>query len=110
MGIPSVGDIVTLPFPYSDLSRAKKRPALIVADADYRDVVLCQITSRPYTGTATLALDAKHFIGRALPLRSYLRPDKLFTAARGLISEPIARLTVSRTSDIRAAVAALFVD
>ena len=42
-------EIVLLPFPYSDLSSTKKRPALIVSNNNYNerfnDVVVCVITS-----------------------------------------------------------------
>ncbi len=39
------GDIVVLPFPFSDLSKSKKRPALVAAILEGDDIVLCQITS-----------------------------------------------------------------
>jgi hypothetical protein len=40
------GDVVVAPFPFSDLSAAKKRPALVVASLTGDDVILCQITSQ----------------------------------------------------------------
>ena len=40
------GDVVVIPFPYSDLSAGKKRPALVVPCLDGDDVILCQITSQ----------------------------------------------------------------
>jgi hypothetical protein len=45
---PAVGKVVLLPFPFSDLSESKLRPAVIVADAGRGDWVLCQVTSKPY--------------------------------------------------------------
>jgi hypothetical protein len=33
MGAPSVGSIVLVPFPFSDLSNSKKRPAVVIASA-----------------------------------------------------------------------------
>lgn len=39
------GEVVVLPFPFSDLSSSKKRPALVLASLDGDDVILCQITS-----------------------------------------------------------------
>jgi len=44
----SVGDIVLVRFPFSDLSQQKLRPALVLADAKRGDYILCQITSQPY--------------------------------------------------------------
>jgi hypothetical protein len=38
VGAPSVGDIVLVPFPFSDLSGTKKRRALLLADAGRDDL------------------------------------------------------------------------
>ena len=35
------GDVVVLPFPFSDLSASKKRPALVVATLRGDDIILC---------------------------------------------------------------------
>ena len=40
------GDIVIIPFPFSDLSGAKKRPSLVLANLKGDDIILCQITSQ----------------------------------------------------------------
>ena len=40
------GDVVVLPFPFSDMTQAKRRPAMVVADLKGNDVILCQITSQ----------------------------------------------------------------
>ncbi|MFN3333155.1 MAG: type II toxin-antitoxin system PemK/MazF family toxin [Caldilinea sp.] len=41
------GDVVVLPFPFSNLAASKRRPALVVANAGpHDDVILCMITSR----------------------------------------------------------------
>ena len=37
------GDVVVVPFPFSDLSASKKRPALVVATLTGNDVILCKI-------------------------------------------------------------------
>jgi len=40
------GDVVVVPFPFSDLTQAKRRPALVVAVLEGEDLLLCQITSQ----------------------------------------------------------------
>ena len=46
--VPSAaGAVVLVPFPFSDLSRAKMRPAVVLAEAGRNDWILCQITSNP---------------------------------------------------------------
>lgn len=39
------GDVVVVPFPFSDLSQSKRRPALVIANLQGNDLILCQITS-----------------------------------------------------------------
>jgi hypothetical protein len=39
-----VGDVVIVPFPFSDLTQTKRRPALVVAGLSGEDLILCQIT------------------------------------------------------------------
>ena len=35
------GDVVVVPFPFSNLSRAKRRPACVVTVLDGHDMILC---------------------------------------------------------------------
>ena len=35
------GDVVIVPFPFSDLTQAKRRPALVIASLSGADVILC---------------------------------------------------------------------
>ncbi len=48
------GDLVLIPFPFSDLSASKKRPVLLVSRPDgYGDFVALAVTSRPYLALKT---------------------------------------------------------
>lgn len=90
MGVPSVGDIVVLPFPFSDGSGVKRRPALVLAEADDRDVIVCQVTSRPYASRHHVKIGRDSFSHGSLPLVSFARPEKLFTASRASLGTPVA--------------------
>ncbi len=57
MGAPAVGEVVVVPFPFSDLTQSKVRPALCLTDAGRGDRVLCQITSQPYGDLLALKID-----------------------------------------------------
>lgn len=48
MVAPARGSVVLVPFPFSDLSQAKRRPAVVLAAAERGDWILCQVTSQPY--------------------------------------------------------------
>ena len=46
-----VGDVVVVPFPFTDLEHPKRRPALVMGDGDY---IFCQITSRAWPDSVSL--------------------------------------------------------
>jgi mRNA interferase MazF len=78
------GDIVVIPFPFSDLSANKRRPALVLADLPGEDILLCQITSQSDKKFA-LPVSTKDFIAGSLPVDSFIRPTRIFTADKQLI-------------------------
>ena len=47
MGPLAAGQVVIVRFPFSDLTRSKLRPAVVLAEAGRGDWLLCQITSNP---------------------------------------------------------------
>ncbi len=88
----SIGDIVFVHFPFSDLSKSKLRPALVLADAEKGDLILCQITSQPYTDTKAIMLQTDSFKTGQLLKISYIRPTKLFTAHISIIEKKVAHV------------------
>ena len=92
MVTPSAGVVVLVPFPFSDLSQSKLRPALVLADAGRDDWILCQITSNPYSDPRAIVLTDDDFQTGALRLVSYARPGKLFTANQSLMVTSVGHL------------------
>lgn len=103
----SVGDIVLLPFPFSDLSQHKLRPALVLADAGQGDYLLCQITSQPYQNQNVVQLDQNSFTRGQLIKTSYVRPGKLFTAHNSIIGKVVAHLKPEMKREVARQVVAL---
>ena len=71
MVTPAAGTVVLVPFPFSDLSQAKLRPAVVLAEVGREDWILCHITSNPYgDARAILLTDASfavgHFVSRVI--------------------------------------------
>jgi len=90
---PSAGGIVLVPFPFSDLSQAKLRPAIVLANAGRDDWILCQVTSNPYGDPRAVRLATSSFSSGSLRSDSYARPGKLFTASRELMVGHVANLS-----------------
>ena len=73
MVTPSAGEIVLVPFPFSDLSQVKLRPAVALADAGRGDWILCQVTSNPYGDPRAVQLTTASFASGSLRSDSYAR-------------------------------------
>jgi mRNA interferase MazF len=87
---PSAGEVVLVPFPFSDLSQSKLRPAVCLADAGHGDWVLCQFTSNPYGDHSSVTLGVADFASGGLSIASFARPGELFTASTGLMVRSVA--------------------
>jgi len=92
VGAFAAGSVVLVPFPFSDLSRSKLRPAVVLAEADRDDLILCQVTSNPYSDGAAVAVTSSDFLVGSLQRVSYARPGKLFTANTSLIVDDVGML------------------
>ena len=102
MGVFVKGDIVVIPFPFSDLRSVKRRPALVIAPVTGEDLILCQITSKYHTDDYSVPLNPLDLVSGTLKELSYIRPDKLFTAdvsmiqyTLGHISDPVMQTVVN---------------
>ena len=92
MVTPTAKAVVLVPFPFSDLSCSKLRPAVVLAGVGQEDWILCQITSKPYGDTHAVELDDISFTDGSLRIRSYARPGKIFTANRSLMVAKVGDL------------------
>ncbi|MEM1116282.1 MAG: type II toxin-antitoxin system PemK/MazF family toxin [Bacteroidota bacterium] len=98
------GTVVLVRFPFSDLSASKRRPAVVLADAGRGDVVLAQVTSKPYADPGAVELTGASFARGGLNLTSYARPGKLFTANDTLIVRDVGALTAAALDEVLDAV------
>jgi len=96
----AVSNIVLIPFPFSDLSKSKLRPAVVLADAGRGDWIMCQITSNPYADQDAVSLTDASFVSGTLQRQSYARPGKLFTANQSLVFSVAGMLKIQTRMDI----------
>jgi mRNA interferase MazF len=105
MGKFMKGDIVVMPFPFSDLSGSKRRPALVVANISGEDVILCQITSVARNDNYAVPINMTDFESGTLPAEeSFIRPNKIFTADRKLVIYHACRLKPEKMKAITSAI------
>ena len=100
------GDVVVMPFPFSDLSSTKPRPALIIIDLPGQDVVLAAITSTQSDPNA-IGLQTSDFQKGRLNHPSFIHPTKLFTADRSLIKYTVGNISEKKRREVAARIQSL---
>jgi mRNA interferase MazF len=86
-------DIVLIPFPYTDLTAAKLRPALIISNGKFnktQDRICCLITSNsPSDGILiTQTVEGK------LPFKSWVKPHRIFTVDERIIRKKLCSASI----------------
>jgi mRNA interferase MazF len=94
------GDVVVVPFPFSDLTANKKRPALVVASLTGDDVILCQITSQTIRDSYAVPLSSADFKTGTLHQDSHIRPNRLFTADSSIILYRAGALSLKKVQEV----------
>jgi mRNA interferase MazF len=94
--VPASGEVVLVPFPFSDLSQSKVRPAVCLADGPRRLDPLPNHEQRVRRPGA-VPLNVPDFASGGLRVASFARPGKLFTAHAGLLVRSVGVLTVPRS-------------
>jgi mRNA interferase MazF len=107
----SFGEVVLVPFPFTDQSGAKKRPAVIVSSSGYhagrRDLVIMAITGQvrqPLGFAEALVADWQ---AAGLIKQSVLKPV-FTTIEQGLVLRSLGRLSDTDLRSLRAVVAQVF--
>ncbi|KAF5416502.1 MAG: hypothetical protein C5S48_02690 [Candidatus Methanogaster sp.] len=106
MTIYEQGDIVLVPFPFTDLTAVKKRPALVVSanwyNKRYRDVVLVAVTSRvPHIlDELDYRITESDFKTGKLYKDSVVKLGKVFTIENSLIHRKVCGLRSQTMEEI----------
>lgn len=108
MGEPVAGDIVIIPFPQTDMTPGKRRPALVLVELKGDDLILCQITSKARFDGYSLPLVSRDFNSGSLPLDSFIRPNRLFTVSRSVVLRVAGHIKQEKLDEALTATVALF--
>jgi mRNA interferase MazF len=69
------GDVISVPFPFSDTSTTKKRPALVITESDNNNIIICPITSKPGRDYEIKLEDEDFRVGKLNLSPCYIRPN-----------------------------------
>jgi len=90
------GEIVVVPFPFSDLSSIKQRPVLILSknvdNESSEDVITCGITSNLKDSKHSVLFDNKNLVEGGVPRLSRIKVDKLFTISQNIVNKKVGRI------------------
>jgi mRNA interferase MazF len=104
------GDIVLVPFPFTDQSTTKRRPAVVVSSQAYNrerpDLILMAVTSqiRPAAGVGEVSVRDWQAAGLLKP--SAIKPV-LTTVERGLVIRRLGQLTDQDREALKHAIQAI---
>src|SRR5688572_22741243 len=95
------GDVIVAPFPYSDLTSNKRRPAVVVTSLDGDDLILCAISSQARVDEAyAIEIKKDDFVAGALKQTSYIRYDHLFTGDSNIVEYKVGALTRDKMVEV----------
>jgi len=94
------GDVVVLPFPFSDLATSKRRPAVVVAQLTGNDTLVCQITSKTVKDNYAITVSSADFTSGRLHHDSNIRPNRLFTADSAIVLYRAGKLTAGKMAEV----------
>ena len=93
--------IVTFPFPYTNLEGKKLRPCLILSNEMKEDILFCQITSKNIQlDKYVIPLNKNETMNGTLFINSYIRSNMLFTGSISNIKKVICEINEDKYNEI----------
>jgi mRNA interferase MazF len=94
------GDVVVIPFPFSDLTQSKRRPALVISKLEGDDLILCQITSQSIKDNYAISINNNDFETGSLKQPSNARPNRIFTADSHIVLYRVGNITIDKLAEV----------
>lgn len=89
-------DVVLIPFPFSDLSQNKFRPAIVMSNNRYnkkfQDFIAIPLTSNPNTRNHTVVVTNKEMETGSIPIDSVAKADKVFSLEQKTVTRTFGQI------------------
>ncbi|MEK6899157.1 MAG: type II toxin-antitoxin system PemK/MazF family toxin [Nanoarchaeota archaeon] len=102
------GEVIVLEFPYTDLSKTKKRPSLIIANLKGDNLILCQITGQPRPDSDLINLKRNDFQTGGLKRDSFIMPSFVFTIHKSKINYVAGKIKQEKIKEIERKLCEIF--
>ncbi|MBE9033865.1 type II toxin-antitoxin system PemK/MazF family toxin [aff. Roholtiella sp. LEGE 12411] len=94
------GNVISVPFPFSDASATKRRPALVIAESDSNNIMVCPITSKPGRDYAIKLEDQDFRVGKLNLSPCYIRPNIIATVDKRNVIRRLGKLKNEKTNEV----------
>lgn len=98
-------EIILINFPFSDLTGAKVRPALVISNNEYNqqnlDALVLAITSNLSDNKYKVFVDSQDLENGNLPLKSAIRVDKPFCILQKKVLKIQAKIKLAKLDEVR---------
>ncbi len=99
------GEILIVPFPFSDLSNVKRRPVLVLSNnndnKNSEDLVICGITSNLRDKKHSVAIETHNLLVGQISIKSLIKVDKLFSIKKSIVIKRIAKLNQDAFEEVK---------
>ncbi len=85
-------DIILVPFPFSDQSNSKVRPALIASNNEFnhsQDIIVLGITSNHFEGKYKIAIEKKDLEWKNIEEECYIKTENILKIRKSLVIKKV---------------------
>ncbi|MBI4177460.1 MAG: type II toxin-antitoxin system PemK/MazF family toxin [Candidatus Aenigmarchaeota archaeon] len=106
------GEILLIPFPFTDLTTAKKRPVLILSKTEINrksvDFISCGITSNIQDAEHSILIDNDDLESGYLPKPSRIKINVIFTLEKSCAIKSLGKIKESALDKVKEGLVKLF--
>jgi mRNA interferase MazF len=103
--MPSQGDIVLIPVPFTDLSSKKRRPVIVVSNNTFNtttsDIIVVAMTSNPALSPYSFGVTSADLDSGTLNKPGRIRVDNVYTLAQSIVAKTFGRVNAVTLGRIR---------
>jgi mRNA interferase MazF len=110
--MPSQGEIVLVPVPFTDLSSTRRRPVIVISNDQYQvdtpDMVVVAMTSNPVLTPHSFMITSADLVSGTLNHPGRVRVDKIYTLAQSIVVRHFGKVNDATLNQIRQILADLY--
>jgi len=94
-------ELLTINFPFSDITRAKQRPVVVLTPTDRNGDFICLSVTSNQGHPDSIRIEQADLKSGTLPKTSFVRYDKIYTLHTSLIRYRVGALSDAKSQEIK---------